>query len=106
MAFTIRSNHGFTLIELLVVVTILGVLAVIIVPRITTTADSSRSSVDETNRAMINSAIERYYVTEGDWPSDLTVLDGHADYFPSGIPVSPVTNSAYSLNNSTHRLDN
>ncbi|QDU58508.1 competence type IV pilus major pilin ComGC [Aeoliella mucimassa] len=99
------GKSGSSLIELLVVVTILGILAAIIVPRISVTASTAKEKVDAENRVLINSAVERYYVLEGDWPADLTVLDGDLEYFPDGIPVDPVTNSAYSLNSTTHRLD-
>lgn len=96
---------GFSLMELLVVVTILGVLAVIIVPRITTTSATAEQRADEQNRLSINSAIEQYYIDQGAWPTDLTVLDGHLDYFPDGIPVNPTDGSTYSMNTTTHRLD-
>lgn len=96
---------GFSLMELLVVVTILGVLAVIIVPRITTTSATAEQRADEQNRLAINSAIERYYIDQGDWPTDLSDLDGHQDYFPEGIPLNPTDGSTYSMNSTTYRVD-
>ena len=91
--------------ELLVVVTILGVLAVLIVPRITTTATTAEQRSDEQNRLAINSAIERYYIEEGSWPTDLATLAADLDYFPQGIPVNPTDGSAYALNSTTHRVE-
>ena len=91
--------------ELLVVVTILGILAAIIVPRISVTATTAKEKVDAENRTLINSAIEQYYIELGAWPADLAEISGNVDYFPDGIPVDPVTNSAYTMNATTHRLD-
>jgi general secretion pathway protein G len=100
-----KQQRGFSLIELLVVVTILGVLAAIIVPRITLTATTAETRADEQNRARVNSAVERYYIENGSWPADLNTLATDADYFPDGIPNSPLTGSAYTLNSTTHRVE-
>lgn len=105
MATESRTPRGFSLMELLVVVTILGILAAIIVPRITTTSSTAQQRADESNRVQINSAIERYYIEEGDWPTDLTTLGADPDYFPQGIPVDPVTGAAYTMNSTTHRVE-
>jgi general secretion pathway protein G len=91
--------------ELLVVVVILGILASIIVPRITVTAATAEMRADAQNRARINSAVERFYIAEGAWPTDISDLDGHSEYFPDGIPNSPLTESPYALNAATHRVE-
>ncbi|QDV74133.1 Type II secretion system protein G precursor [Planctomycetes bacterium K2D] len=91
--------------ELLAVVTILGIIAAIVVPRVTTSSDTAKAKVNLHNKGTINAAIERYYIESGSWPSaNLTELDVPA-YFPDGIPVNPIDNSAYTMNTTTHRLD-
>lgn len=96
---------GFSLMELLAVVTILGIIAAIIVPRVTTSSDNAKTQVNAHNKGTINSAIERYYIENGSWPSaDLNELDVVA-YFPDGIPTNPVDNSAYTMNTTTHRVE-
>lgn len=100
-----RRRNAFSLMELLAVVTILGIIAAIIVPRVTTSSDTAKARVNEHNKGTINSAIERYYIENGSWPStNLSEIDVPA-YFPDGIPTNPVDNSAYTMNAATNRVN-
>jgi general secretion pathway protein G len=102
---TKQRRRGFSLMELLAVVTILGVIAAIIVPRVTVSSDMAKAKVDLHNRGTINSAVERYYIEKGSWPSaDLNELDT-VEYFPDGIPLNPTDDSSYTLNATTHRVN-
>lgn len=99
------TRSGFSLMELLAVITILGVIAAIVVPRVTTSSDLAKQKVHEHNRGTINSAVERYYIENGSWPStNLSELNNVA-YFPDGLPTNPIDGSAYALNATTHRID-
>jgi prepilin-type N-terminal cleavage/methylation domain-containing protein len=101
-----RKRFGFSLMELLAVVTILGIIAAIIVPRVTVSSDTAKQKVNSHNKATINAAVERWYVEKGSWPAnDLTDIGADATYFPDGIPTNPITGSAYSLNATTHRVN-
>lgn len=105
MSARATKRGGFSLMELLVVVTILGVLAVMIVPRVTVTSATTKSQVDQQNRSLIDSAVERYHLAEGNWPADnLGDIGTDVNYFPSGLPTNPVTGAAYSLDPTTHRV--
>lgn len=100
-------RHGFTLLELLAVVTILGIIAVIVVPRVTATSATAKQKAHLHNKAVINAAVERYYVNVGTWPSaDLNemVPPTTYDYFPDGLPTNPVDGSAYTIDGTTHRV--
>ncbi len=66
---TLQNEKGFTLIELLVVFAILGLLAMIIVPRITTSLDTTRVTTDEANTKLLQSAVERYYFDHSTYPT-------------------------------------
>lgn len=99
------SRRGFSLMELLAVVTILGIIAAIIVPRVSVSTSNARTQVDAHNRATINAAVERYFIEEGSWPADIGTIANDTDYFPDGIPVNPTDNSAYALNATTHRVE-
>lgn len=96
---------GFSLLELLAVVTILGVIAAVVVPRISTSKAGAQAEVNKQNIAEINSAVERWYFEKGKWPNNnLSDIAGDVNYFPSGLPKNPVNNSAYVLNGTTHRV--
>jgi general secretion pathway protein G len=101
-----HKRHGFSLVELLAVVTILGIIAAIIVPRVAVSSDTAKTKVNLHNRATINSAVERWYVEQGSWPAnDLSDISTNLNYFPSGLPTNPVDGSAYTLNTTTHRVN-
>ena len=97
---------GFSLLEVLAVVTVLGIIAAIIVPRMTNSDDSSARKQNELNKAMINAAVERWYIEKNTWPSsDLSDISEDVNYFPDGVPINPVDGTYYSLNPTTHRVN-
>jgi general secretion pathway protein G len=104
--FTNGKRSGFSLMELLAVVTILGIIAAIIVPRVTVSSDTAKQKVNAHNKATINAAVERYYIETGAWPAnDLSDIGADTDYFPDGVPTNPINGNAYSLNPTTHRVN-
>ena len=93
-------------LELLAVVTILGIIAAIIVPRVAMSSDTAKAKVAAHHKATINSAVERWYVEKGAWPAaDLSDIGADLNYFPSGIPTNPVDNSAYTINATSHHVN-
>ena len=56
------NQSGFTLIEMLIVVIVLGILAIIIIPQITTSTEDAKVNAIQTSLAGIRSATEFYYV--------------------------------------------
>ncbi len=106
MLSTRSKRLGFSLMELLAVVTILGIIVAIIVPRIALSNDTAKAKANAHNKATINSAVERWYVVKGAWPvANLSDISADANYFPEGIPTNPIDGSAYTLNNTTHRVN-
>jgi prepilin-type N-terminal cleavage/methylation domain-containing protein len=90
-------RRGFSLLELMTVVIILGVIAAIIMPRIWSSRREAAEKACYHNRLLINSAVERYALDTGDYPASLNDLSV-PNYFPEGIPVCPISGSAYTLN--------
>lgn len=101
-----RHRRGFSLLELLAVVTILGIIAAIIVPRVSVSSSTAKTKVRDHHKATINAAVERFYLDNNSWPAtDLSDIGVNANYFPDGVPTNPVDGSAYSLNATTHRVN-
>jgi prepilin-type N-terminal cleavage/methylation domain-containing protein len=101
-----RKRAGFSLMELLAVVTILGIIAAIIVPRVTVSSDTAKQKVNSHNKATINAAVERWYIEKGTWPANnLSDIGADASYFPDGIPTNPTNGNPYTLNATTHRVN-
>jgi len=88
-----RSRKGLTLIELLIVVIILGALAAIAIPRITTSATTAKQNACNTNVETLNTSIEMYKMDKGSYPATLVTLTGDANYFPDGAPACPFNTS-------------
>lgn len=100
-----RKRHGFSLMELLAVVTILGIIAAIIVPRVSVSSSAAKDKVHAHNLATINSAVERWYIENGSWPADLDTIAGTTSYFPDGIPVNPQNGNKYALDANHRAVD-
>lgn len=86
-----RCNHkrkGFSLLELLAVVTILGIIASIIVPRVTVSSDNAKTKVQAHQIATLNAAVERFYVDTGAFPATVGAMG--VTYLPDGVPTPPL----------------
>ena len=55
-----KSEHGFTLVELIVVIAILGLLAVIAVPRVVGAIEDAKYTATEANVRTLNGAVTLY----------------------------------------------
>ncbi|MBM3999576.1 MAG: type II secretion system protein [Planctomycetes bacterium] len=100
----VRRREAFSLLELLAVVTILGTLAVVIIPRIGSSTNRAKTESCRQYKAEINAAAERYFFNEGKLPDSLDALASDEDYFTAPIPVCPVTKQAYSIDARTGRV--
>jgi prepilin-type N-terminal cleavage/methylation domain-containing protein len=96
---------AFSLMELLAVVAILGIIAALIVPRVTVGTDTAKDKTCFHNRAEINITVEQFYLHTGTWPAnDLSDIGADPNYFPDGLPTCPVSGQPYRLDPTTHRL--
>lgn len=94
-----RRRAGFSLLELLAVVTILGIIAVVVIPRVSVSAEAAKTNAHMQNVAEINGAVERWYFEKGKFPkANLSDIGADASYFPDGIPKNPLTDKPYKLN--------
>ncbi|HKV56615.1 MAG TPA: type II secretion system major pseudopilin GspG [Candidatus Binataceae bacterium] len=64
-----RVQDGFTLIELMVVILIIGLLATIVVQNLRSATDKAKRVKAQADIAQIKSALDRYYLDAGSYPS-------------------------------------
>lgn len=101
-----ERRAGFSFLEVLAGVVILGIVAALFLPHITTSGDLAREHADEEYKVQINAAVERFYLNEDRWPAcDLSDIGRDRRYFPAGLPKNPIDGTAYSLCPSTHRVE-
>ena len=98
-----HRRSGFSLLELLAVVVILGIIALVVVPRISFSSATAKENACFQNKAEINAAAERYFFEVGTLPTALADVDT-ATYFPDGVPVCPSSGNAYTLSGVTGRV--
>jgi prepilin-type N-terminal cleavage/methylation domain-containing protein len=89
---------AFSLTELMAVLTILGVLAALIVPRVVGHQEAAKSAACEANRAEIELQAKLWRRSNGTYPTaDLSNISAEPANFPGGLPVCPVDGTAYTI---------
>jgi len=97
-------RSGFSLLELLAAAAVIGVVAALIVPRLTGGGASSRKAACGAHRGNIEVQAELWRHNTGAWPTtNLSDVGANLNYFPGGVPVCPVDGSAFTIN-STGRV--
>ena len=66
----VRQSTGFTLVEIMVVVVILGILAVLIVPRVLGRSDEARQAAAKHDIATIMQSLKLYRLDNGRYPTN------------------------------------
>jgi general secretion pathway protein G len=64
-----QRQDGFTLIEMMVVILIIGLLALMIVPRLKGVADRAKRTKAQADIAELKQALDRYYLDNGSYPT-------------------------------------
>ncbi|HTR62227.1 MAG TPA: type II secretion system major pseudopilin GspG [Candidatus Binataceae bacterium] len=63
------AQDGFTLIEIMVVILIIGLLALMVVPRLRGVADRAKRTKAQADIAELKQALDRYYLDNGSYPT-------------------------------------
>lgn len=88
----IKKQGGFTLLELLIVIVIIGILALLIIPNITSAPKKARDTQRKTDLRAVQKGLEEYFVSNnnypaaGTWQGDLT---GGTPPIMKAIPSDP-----------------
>ena len=88
---------------MLAVVVVIGILATVVVSRIMVNRRMCQEKACHQNTAVINGAIEFFFLTNGRWPTDLSEIQSLPN-FPDELPVCPVTGEAYTIDGDTNRV--
>ncbi len=72
----VSNKKGFTLIELLIVISIIGILAVVLLPSIVSAPATARDAGRKTTINSVLAALEQYKAASGDYPATSGCLDG------------------------------
>jgi len=93
------GEKGFTLIELLIVVAILGILAAVIIPNVSTFMGTGTLNAARTEAENVKTAALAYYADNSDWPDTSDILDGGG---PLGIDyIQGDVKGLYTFNTTT-----
>lgn len=104
------QKSGFSLVEMLAVIILLGVVVVLVIPRIYVNKTTSKNTACVVNKRYIELQAQLWKRKYGSWPSNNlsnmlpTSAPPQYDYFPDGLPVCPVDGSAYVLDSTTHEV--
>ena len=66
---TIKKEGGFTLLELLIVIVIIGILALLIIPNITSAPKKARDTKRKTDITTVRKGLEEYFVNNNAYPA-------------------------------------
>jgi general secretion pathway protein G len=86
-----KHSAGFTLIELMIVMAIIGVLAVIAIPKFTTALKMAREAVLKEDLHVMRAAIDSYTMDKQKAPQ--TLEDLIQDGYLKSVPEDPFTHS-------------
>ncbi len=85
-----NKQGGFTLLELLIVIVIIGILALLIIPNITSAPKKARDTKRKTDITTVRKGLEEYYVSNNAYPvsaSATVISSALADLSTGAAPI-------------------
>lgn len=100
-----ESRHGFSLLEVLAVVTLMGIVAAVVVPRLSSHSKEARINACHVYRGNIEVQAELWMRNRDTWPAgNLKDIGSTSRYFPDGLPKCPVDETPYSIDSNSGRV--
>ena len=91
--------------ELLGALSIIGVLAVVMIPRVALHDSAGKAAACHANQGEIEVQVQLWKRENGSLPATaLGDIGIDLDYFPEGLPTCPVDGSSYTIDTSTGRV--
>ena len=87
-----KKQGGFTLLELLIVIVIIGILALLIIPNITSAPKKARDTKRKTDITTVRKGLEEYFVNNNVYPNALTDLQVGSAPIVKVLPTDPKAN--------------
>lgn len=92
---SLRNQGGFTLLELLIVIVIIGILALLIIPNITSAPKKARDTKRKTDITTVRKGLEEYFVNNNAYPATLPELEAGSAPIIKTIPPDPKNTGVY-----------
>jgi general secretion pathway protein G len=97
---------AFSLLEVSLAVSLMGIIAGVVMPRLTSHSKDVRIHACHVYRGNIEIQAELWFRNRGKWPAaDLNDIGNAARYFPDGLPSCPVDDSHYSIDTNSGRVN-
>ena len=84
-----KKQGGFTLLELLIVIVIIGILALLIIPNITSAPKKARDTKRKTDITTVRKGLEEYFVNNNVYPTALSDLTTGSAPIIKTLPTDP-----------------
>lgn len=91
----IKKEGGFTLLELLIVIVIIGILALLIIPNITSAPKKARDTQRKTDTRAIQKGLEEYFTSNNAYPTTTAALSAGVTPIMKTVPTDPKNTGVY-----------
>ena len=99
------TRRGLSLLEMLAAITILGIISAIVLPRFGDSAKKAKIQACNVHKMNIEVQAQLWFRTKGSWPNtNLSDIGANSTFFPEGVPACPFDGTAYSIDNTSHRV--
>ena len=97
-----QRPNAFSLTELMAVLAILGVLALLVIPRVGGHQATSKKAACYANQGDIELQTKLWKRANGTYPAaNLSDIGANPNYLPGGLPTCPVDGTSYTISTTT-----
>jgi type II secretion system protein G len=91
----LKKEQGFTLLELLIVIVIIGILALLIIPNITSAPKKARDTQRKTDLKAVQKGLEEYFVSNNVYPAATSDLSAGNPAIMKTVPTDPKNSGVF-----------